>query len=130
MDIRVMIVSSQLHLKRHVENKHIRIRYACDECEYVATRADNLKVHVENKHDEKYPCSYCEYAATTASNLKIHAESKHEEVCYPCPKCKYAATTANNLKIHVESKHEGVRLGVSQEIDVLIVNMPLLQQVA
>jgi len=29
------VASRADHLKRHVENKHIRIRYACDECEYV-----------------------------------------------------------------------------------------------
>ena len=65
------VASRSDHLKRHVENKHIRIRYACDECDYVAKRADNLKVHVESKHEGvRYPCFQCEHVGTTAKDLK------------------------------------------------------------
>ena len=32
--------------------------FPCKECEYVATRAGNLKARVENKHEGvRYPCS-------------------------------------------------------------------------
>ena len=53
-----------------------------------------------------YPCRHCEYAATSASNLKIHIKGKYEGVRYPCKHCDYAATTAGALKRHVESQHE------------------------
>ena len=54
----------------------------------------------------RYPCDKCEYAATKASNLKEHVEKKHEGVRYPCDLCEYAATRARILKQHIESKHD------------------------
>ena len=56
----------------------------------------------------RYPCDTCEFAATTANDLKQHLESKHDGSRYPCDKCEYAATRAGNPKRHIESKHEGV----------------------
>ena len=62
--------------------------FPCKECEYVATRAGNLKAHAENKHKGvRYPCSQCKYAATTTGGLKIHVENKYKGVRYPCPEC-------------------------------------------
>jgi len=55
----------------------------------------------------RYPCSQCQHVATTANNLKKHVESKHEGVRYPCSHCEHAATNAYNLKKHVKSKHKG-----------------------
>ena len=91
-------------------NKKHKVKYTCNECEYVATKAGNLKTHRENKHEGvRYPCSQCEYIATQVSALKRHFKSQHEGVRYPCSKCDHSATDASNLKKHVESMHEGVR---------------------
>ena len=46
-------------------------------------------------------CGECDYVATRAIDLKKHIESKHKGVRYPCLKCVYAATTAGSLKRHV-----------------------------
>jgi len=54
----------------------------------------------------RYECFKCEYSASTASNLKLHMKSKHEGVRYPCNKCEYVATEASTLKRHVHSKHD------------------------
>ena len=35
-----------------------------------------------------FPCYKCEYFATTASNLEVHVEGKHEDVRYPCSQCE------------------------------------------
>jgi len=89
--------------------------YQCSQCDYVATRASNLKIHIEYKHEGvRYPCPQCEFAGTTASNLKNHIERKHEGVRYPCFQCEHVATRASDLKRHVESKHEGMRYPCSQ----------------
>jgi len=50
----------------------------------------------------RYHCSHCEFAATQAGDLKIHIENKHEGVRYPCDQCDHAATTARSLKEHIE----------------------------
>ena len=65
------INTRSVKLKTHVKIKHEggRIRHACNECnDYVAIRADHLK---------RYSCSACEFVATRADNLKIHVASKH-----------------------------------------------------
>ena len=58
-------------------NKRSKVGFPCNKCEYVATRAFTLKIHIENQHERvKNHCSQCEYAATTASDLKKHIKSK------------------------------------------------------
>ena len=86
------------------------VRNPCHQCDYFTDTANNLKQHIESKHEgARYPCDQCDYCATQAGNLKRHKESKHEGVRYPCDQCDYAATRASHLKRHKESKHEGVR---------------------
>ena len=51
-----------------------------------------------------FPCYKCEYVATRAYHLRIHVENKHEGVRYPCSQCMYIRTTAGSLKVHVENK--------------------------
>ena len=36
---------------RHIENKHERVRYSCDQCEYAATTTYLLKKHIKNRHE-------------------------------------------------------------------------------
>ena len=74
-------------------------KYLCDQCEYAATKASQLKRHKESKHEGiRYPCDQCEYAATRVSSLKQHKESKHEGFRYQCDQCEYAATEIGRLK--------------------------------
>ena len=51
----------------------------------------------------------CEFAATTASSLKIHIKIKHEGVRYPSDKCHYTTTGAGYLRRHTKCKHARVR---------------------
>ena len=40
--------------------------FNCEECYYVGMNAKNLRRHVESKHlGVRYPCERCEYVATT-----------------------------------------------------------------
>ena len=57
--------------------KRSKVGFPCNKCEYVATRAHHLRIHVENKHEGvRYPCSQCMYIRTTAGSLKVHVENK------------------------------------------------------
>ena len=53
----------------------------------------------------RYPCPNYEFTASRAEDLKIHVESKHEEVRYPCPKCEFASTSRQGLMKHQINKH-------------------------
>ena len=40
------------------------IMYPCNQCEYTATQADNLKKHEHNNHENgKHSCKQCDYQA-------------------------------------------------------------------
>ena len=50
-------------LKTHIQLKHqdIVYTYRCNQCEFVAKRKQDLKYHVESKHDGfRYGCNQCE----------------------------------------------------------------------
>ena len=40
----------------------------------------------------KYPCDECEYVAGIASNLRKHIKNIHEGVRYPCDKCDHVSS--------------------------------------
>ena len=47
------------NLIRHIESRHEGVRYPCSECEFISTRANELKIGVESKHEGvRYPCPY------------------------------------------------------------------------
>ena len=100
----------------NIRNKHEGVKYPCDKCEYSATTASNLKVHIENKlQGVRYPCDQCEYTATTKS------AHNHEWVRYPCDQCDYSASSTRNIKKHIKIN--------TRELDISVtnVNMQLLK---
>ena len=91
------------------------MRYSCDQCEYSATKASNLKIHKRNVHEGvRYPCEQCEYVASEESSLRQHTKSKHDGIRFPCDQCEYVATRRSILNQHKKSKHEGVRYPCDQ----------------
>ena len=97
------------------------MRYSCSHCEFVAIRADNLKIHVEKKHKEvRYPCSECKSFATKASTLRRHVVITHEGVKYPCSDCEYIATQSSHVRFMLK--------GNIQEWDILVLNVSMLLQ--
>ena len=97
-----------------VSNDHKK-SFKCQQCDYEATRLDNLQTHIKSKHEGiRYPCQQCDYKATLASNLQKHIKSKHEGIKYPCQQCDYQATLASDLKRHIKSQHEGIRYPCEQ----------------
>ena len=64
---------------------------------------------VSNKKDGKYQCQQCDYENSRSDNLRRHVETKHEGVRYPCDQCDYKATREDKLKRHKENRHENVR---------------------
>jgi len=94
---------------------------SCGQCDYVATRSDNLKMHIKNKHDlVRYPCDLCDYKSTRESDLRRHKKTVHklqgilsgtkrkatvviqmkdENGCivYSCDQCDYSAGTIRTV---------------------------------
>ena len=55
--------------------------YFCDICSYKTKIRGNLKMHINNKHNQncvKYRCSLCGYEAKLRNNLKYHYMGVHK----------------------------------------------------
>ena len=51
----------------HVEAKHLKIKYHCDQCEYVSNGRNPLRVHKYRRHTQQRPREGGQGAANTPS---------------------------------------------------------------
>ena len=78
----------------------------CNECDYTATHAGNLKIHVMAKHEGiRYNCDECDHVATQPGSLKVHVMAKHRGIRFLCDICEYKGTTKGNTNMHMKRKH-------------------------
>ena len=57
--------------------------FKCFNVIYLATKQGHLKSHIQSKHEKiKYSCNQCDHQATTQGNLKRHIQSIHEKIKY------------------------------------------------
>ena len=97
-------------VKRHVESKHMGIRYSYDKCDVKFTSISQLNTHEKIKHEGvRYQCNYCEKLMSTTGSLNVHVKSLHEGAEYLCTQCTYKTSRISKLKKHTEVVHEGVR---------------------
>ena len=115
------LINKQTKLQDKNKNPVVHVNgsvmYACNKCDYQATRQGGLDRHIQSKHDVmkvKYCCTECDYQATQKHHLTTHIQSKHEGVKYACFKCDYKATRKDNLTTHIYSLHEGVKYPCDQ----------------
>ena len=54
------------NLTKHNRAQHLKISFPCQQCDYSATQAFNLKIHVQSQHK-----------ATSTEKLKTHLKIKH-----------------------------------------------------
>ena len=118
---RLVVVARGLYLARHLftlcnditcshfgsnECKEIELhgRHKCAECDFVTIRLQDLKRHIERKHEGViYRCEKCQYFSKSKYDLHIHRQSKHSNIHK-----KNAKITENkkNAKINVTVKRE------------------------
>ena len=91
-------------LKSH-EKKHCN--FTCNKCNFTTIFKLEMKNHEKYKHSPKnvHPCPECDYAATRADGLRIHINSVHLKIRYPCDMCDHTSTTKGDLSKHVKLKH-------------------------
>ena len=100
--------------KKHKKKKNGKTKkddflgFPCDQCEYVATRAGNLKQHKAAKHlGVRYPCDLCDHVSTQLGNLKQHKAVMHGcESRYTYNHYEYVATDRPDLTKHKGEKHK------------------------
>ena len=93
-------------MKKHKQNVHQGIKFACDQCNYTCNRIQDLNLHVRSKRQGiTYPCDVCDYKATTLVILRSHEKTIHNEN-YPCSFYKFSSSKPNRLKLHKQNVHK------------------------
>ena len=81
--------------------------HKCDHCEYVFTKASQLKIHFRNHSGEKpFRCSFCDYTSVQTSNLRAHLKNHSAEKPFKCKVCNFASSQAGHLRAHSKT-HSG-----------------------
>ena len=104
---------SKQGLRNHTQSIHQGIKYACDECDYKATKQNHLNVHIQAKHKHegtKFACNQCDYRTAHKPTLRNHILKIHEGIRYACNQCDHLATEKVLLSYHIKSKHQGVEI--------------------
>ena len=82
-------------------------KYACNQCDYQATRQDYLTTHIQSLHEGvKYACNQCDKQYSAQQSLTQHKQSKHEGIKYACKQCDQQFTRQIRLTQHIKSAHE------------------------
>ena len=57
----------------------------------------------------RHKCAECDFVTIRLQDLKRHIERKHEGVIYRCEKCQYFSKSKYDLHIHRQSKHSNIQ---------------------
>ena len=71
-------------LDKHVKRIH-QVSF-CNVCDFKSSSKPEFIKH-QNLH--KLQCKQCDYVASRAGNMKIHIQAIHDQVTYPCKVCPY-----------------------------------------
>lgn len=79
--------------------------HRCPHCEYCATTAYNLKVHINNRHtnEVKFQCNQCPFYSYTKASLNYHVKSHNRNEYQSCPECSYSTHSKSGLLNHIKT---------------------------
>ena len=80
---------------------------SCQECDFKATRIENVKSHVLRIHRKQFDfkCTQCPKQYTTKSELNFHINSSHKIKTLKCPHCSNTYSVEKYLKFHFKQIH-------------------------
>ena len=85
---------------RHQVSMHEGLTYACDHCEYFASR-DNLRRHINTTHRSvNLLCELCDYQTGNKSSLKTHQLTHTGDKPHLCTSCPKTFSRSGSLIIH------------------------------
>ena len=99
-------------LKSTQKEIHLGIRYTCDDCDFESSRKENLKFHIDYRHNliEKYLCDQCEFSAIAKKYVKTHKMNMHETKIISCKDCTFETNKYTQYKKHRIESHSGPKL--------------------
>ena len=98
---------SQHDLSSHMMDN----QYICELCDFKSERRNDTVTHVNENHRPFYRCTHCDDKFNIIQDLKLHLENIHDEVfedfnCYFCEK-KYKSSP--ELTYHIKTVHDSRR---------------------
>ena len=105
------------HLAAHLKTHTSERAFACEICEYRATRNNMLQIHRRMKHNtgpkELLRCLKCEYVTCKQNHLSVHMKTHATNTPgnrsnlnrFACDYCDYTAVVNLNLQVHLQTKH-------------------------
>jgi len=95
-------------LMTHNEAKHKGTFFNCNQCDYKATRSDNIKKHIKYVHEGmefKFKCDNCSERFKVGFDLKNHIKIVHENSNFKCTHegCEATYLSAIGLRTHRKS---------------------------
>ena len=94
------VATTKKGLEKHVNNMH-QVSF-CNVCE---CRSSSKPEFIKHQILHKLQCKQCDYVASRLDNMKIHVQAIHDQLTYPCKVCPYKSSTPRYLSMHVKSKH-------------------------
>ncbi|CAH2210127.1 jg24686 [Pararge aegeria aegeria] len=103
------VAKKKNNLIRHLMT-HTGVKpYSCNLCDYKSTQSLLLANHKRTHTGEKpYSCSYCDFKCGSNSSIRTHVKIHTEEKRYACKYCKYECRLNGSLVRHMRT-HTGER---------------------
>ena len=99
---------------RHMHKIRQTRQYGCEECDFTATHAEQLRDHVNSVHRgiKAYKCEKCDYVTGLRTNLLMHMKKPHL-VCEYCH--TFVITGKRNMDRHVKNMHARLHFGTFKD---------------
>ncbi|KAA0202383.1 hypothetical protein HAZT_HAZT010907, partial [Hyalella azteca] len=103
--------STAYNLKVHINNRHTNeVKFQCDQCPFYTYTKASLNYHLKSHNLSEYQsCAECSYSTHSKSSLQNHMKTHQKDRPFKCPHCPYAAARKMTLKEHMEVLHNARR---------------------
>ena len=94
------LTTTKYLLDKHVKRIH-QVSF-CDVCEF---KSSSKPEFIKHWTLDKLQCKQCDYIASRVDNMKMHMQAIHDQETYLCKVCPYKSSTPRYLSQHIKSKH-------------------------
>lgn len=109
-------VVHNMELDKNKKEAFNGVEYTCEICNFVTTKKDELRQHIDSNHGskDKLNCNECTFSTKKrkrgAAKLTEHLENAHQKVLpFQCEQCEYKFAYKRELEKHVSAVHMKIK---------------------